>query len=121
MISYVTIGTNDFEKALGFYDMLLAEMGGKRAFEAPSGQFYGFDQGALLGVLKPFDGEPAASGNGTMVALKVPSEEQVGKVHAKALDLGAADEGAPGPRGTRGFYAAYFRDFDGNKFCVYHM
>jgi predicted lactoylglutathione lyase len=38
-------------------------------------------------------------------------------VHAKALELGGTDEGAPGPRGD-GFYAAYFRDLDGNKFAA---
>ena len=120
-IGYMTIGTNDFDKALGFYDTLLEPMGGKRAFETPSGHLYSFEQGTLLGVFKPADGERATNGNGTMVALKVPTEDQVQEIYAKALELGGTDEGAPGPRGTRGFYAAYFRDLDGNKLCVYHM
>jgi predicted lactoylglutathione lyase len=53
-----------------------------------------------------------------MVSLAAPSEELVQKVHAKALASGAADEGAPGLRGET-FYGAYFRDLDGNKFCVF--
>lgn len=121
MISYVTIGANDYDRALEFFDALLPEVGGKRAFPAPNGQFYGFSEGTLLGVFRPHDGGPATHGNGTMIAFKVASEERVRQVHAKAVALGAADEGAPGPRGDQGFYAAYFRDSDGNKFCVYRM
>jgi predicted lactoylglutathione lyase len=40
-------------------------------------------------------------------------------MHRKALELGATDEGAPGPRGVPGFYAGYFRDLDGNKLNFY--
>ena len=34
---------------------------------------------------------------------------------------GGADEGPPGPRGEGGFYAAYFRDLDGNKLNAFVM
>ena len=121
MLSYITIETNDMEKALAFYDVLIEELGGTRAFEAPTGQFYGFGQGSLLGVFHPADGAVATGGNGTMLAFKVESPERVKQIYAKALSLGATDEGAPGPRGDRGFYASYFRDLDGNKICVYIM
>ena len=40
--------------------------------------------------------------------------------HAKALELGAANEGDPGDRAAGAFFA-YFRDLDGNKFCAYNM
>ena len=73
-----------------------------------------------LGVVKPFDGKPASVGNGVMISLAVDSNAKVDEVHQKALALGATDEGAPGPRGTGGFYAGYFRDLDGHKincFC----
>lgn len=121
MLSYVTLGTNNMEKALAFYDALLAKMNGKRVFAADNGQFYGFGEGSLLGVFKPADGEKASNGNGTMFAFKVNSREEVRNIHAKALALGARDAGLPGPRGDRGFYAAYFRDPDDNKICVYIM
>jgi predicted lactoylglutathione lyase len=55
-----------------------------------------------------------------MVALNMETEEAVNKLHAKALALGAKDEGAPGQRGP-GFYGAYFRDLDGNKICGFKM
>ncbi|MEL6213285.1 MAG: VOC family protein, partial [Pseudomonadota bacterium] len=55
-----------------------------------------------------------------MVALECDTPEAVDRMYKKAIDLGASDEGAAGPRGG-GFYAGYFRDPDGNKlnfFCM---
>ena len=74
-----------------------------------------------LSVTKPFDGNAASVGNGVMVALVVDSHEKVDALHQKAMDLGGKDEGAPGPRGDSGFYAAYFRDLDGNKLNAFCM
>ena len=121
MIGYVTLGTNDLARAAKFYDALLAEVGGKRTIE--SDRFVSWSGGAGspgLGVIKPFDGKAAAPGNGTMVALAVDSQAKVKAVYDKAIKLGATDEGGPGLRwGT--FYAAYFRDLDGNKLNVFHF
>src|SRR3546814_8721352 len=72
---------------------------------------------ASLGVLKPFDGQPAAPGNGPMVALAADSRATVDRVYQRALELGATDEGPAGPRGDS-FYAGYFRDLDGNKLAI---
>jgi catechol 2,3-dioxygenase-like lactoylglutathione lyase family enzyme len=119
MIGYVTVGTNDLEKAKAFYDALAAELGARRTFASERMQGYG-GGGAMLAVCTPHDGKSATVGNGTMVSLAAPSKEVVDKVHAKALALGAKDEGAPGPRSDT-FYGAYFRDPDGNKICVFKM
>ena len=54
-----------------------------------------------------------------MTALLVKPPEQVGRLHRKALELGARDEGAPGPRQLPGLYIGYFRDLDGNKLNVF--
>ena len=80
------------------------------------------DMGAngILAICTPFDKQKATPGNGVMIALNMESEENVQKLHAKALALGAADEGAPGPRGP-GFYGGYYRDLDGNKLCGFKM
>jgi predicted lactoylglutathione lyase len=69
----------------------------------------------------PFDGQPASVGNGVMVALEVKTPEDVAAVHTIALAQGGTCEGAPGPRGGDGFFAAYFRDPDGNKLNAYCM
>lgn len=120
MIGYVTVGTNDFERAKTFYDGVLGELGGKRTMTMERMQGYGAGNGPMLAVCKPYDGSAATHGNGTMIALAAPSREMVGKVHARALESGATDEGAPGLRGDT-FYGAYFRDLDGNKICVFTM
>ena len=119
MIGYVTLGSNDIPRAAKFYDALLGELGAKRFMEADTFVAWSVapDQPAVS-VIKPFDGNAATVGNGMMVALAVDAENKVNALHAKALELGAADEGAPGPRGD-GFYAAYFRDMDGNKLAVF--
>jgi catechol 2,3-dioxygenase-like lactoylglutathione lyase family enzyme len=122
MLAYATIGTNDLPRAGVFYDALLAEVGGKRFMEEP-GYFIAWisgETGAGLGVAVPFDKRPATVGNGCMVALQANSREQVDRVYAKALELGGTDEGAPGQR-SEGFYAAYFRDLDGNKLNACYM
>ena len=122
MIGYVTIGTNNLERAAKFYDTLLAEIGASRMMESDRFVAWGVSPGAPgLGVTKPFDGKPATVGNGVMVALVVDSQAKVNAVYKKALELGGTDEGSPGPRGEGGFYAGYFRDLDGNKLNAFCM
>jgi predicted lactoylglutathione lyase len=121
MIGYVTLGTNDLERAGKFYDQLLGELGANRFMDQDTFIAWGTGPGApMVSVIKPFDGQAASVGNGVMVALALDSREKVDALHRKALELGGADEGTPGERGA-GFYAGYFRDLDGNKlnaFCV---
>jgi predicted lactoylglutathione lyase len=121
MIGYVTLGTNDLPRAAAFYDALLGELGAKRMME--NEQFIAWSVTADkpgLGITKPFDSKAATVGNGVMVALEAGSPAKVDALHRKALQLGATDEGAAGPRGG-GFYAGYFRDLDGNKLNFFHM
>ena len=121
MIGYVTLGTNDLERAAAFYDELFALLGATRLMEDDKFIAWAVKPGAPgVAATKPFDGNAASVGNGTMVALNADSPAQVQALHAKALELGGTDEGAPGPR-VEGFYAGYFRDLDGNKlnaFCI---
>jgi len=120
MIGYVTLGTNDLDRAVAFYDELLAVIGAGRFMEIENV----FVAWAVapdkpgLSVTRPFDGKPATAGNGVMVALAVDSKEMVHKVYDKAMELGGKDEGPAGPRGDE-FYAGYFRDLDGNKLNVF--
>lgn len=120
MIGYITLGSNDVEKASKFYDALLAELGAQQTMKTDRLVFWGTSaKGPFLAVGTPYEGE-ASCGNGTMVSLPVRSQEQVSAVHQKALELGATNEGEPGFR-TDNFYGAYFRDADGNKLCVFCM
>ena len=122
MIGYVTFGTNDLPRAAKFYDAIASEMGTGRMMDFETFIAWGKPDGpAGIAATKPFDGEPASVGNGTMVALQARDRAQVDKLYEIALASGGSDAGAPGPRGEDGFYAAYFRDPDGNKLNAFTM
>jgi catechol 2,3-dioxygenase-like lactoylglutathione lyase family enzyme len=123
MVGYVTLGTNDIDRAAAFYDALLAEVGASRFMDL--GNFIGWAVDPVapapaLCVTKPYDEKAATVGNGVMVALMMDSREKVDALYKKAIELGATDEGPPGPRGDA-FYAGYFRDLDGNKLNAFVM
>lgn len=122
MLGYVTLGTNDMARGGKFYDDLLGTIGGARGMESDS--FIAWTNGqtgaCMLSIIKPNDGETATVGNGVMAAIVVDSRDKVDLVHARALELGGADEGPVGER-FEGFYAGYFRDLDGNKLNVFYM
>lgn len=121
MIGYITLGTNNVAKAAEFYDGLMAIFGAKRMMEDETFIAWGTDMNEPgFSIIKPFDGKQATVGNGGMIALKADSEAMVDQIYHKALELGGGDEGAPGLRGG-GFYAAYFRDLDGNKLNTFCM
>lgn len=119
MIGYITVGTNDLDKAVAFYDELLAVVDAKRFMSDDTFVAWAVAPGApAFSVTLPHDGNAATVGNGVMIALSADSTAKVDEVYAKALELGGRDEGGPGPRGD-GFYAAYFRDLDGNKLNIF--
>jgi catechol 2,3-dioxygenase-like lactoylglutathione lyase family enzyme len=124
MIGYAMLGTNDLPRASAFYDALLDTIGIRRLMEFPKGPAYGLSwDRPMLGITIPYDDQPATAGNGTMIALAAGSRANVEGLHARALALGGTCEGPPGIRGdeSMGFYAAYFRDLDGNKLCAFHV
>jgi predicted lactoylglutathione lyase len=115
MIGYVTLGTNNLKRAAEFYDAIGKELGVGRFMEMDNFIAWGAPGGgAGVGLTKPFDGKPATVGNGVMVALAAKDKAQVDRIYKLAMSMGAKDEGPPGPRSDN-FYAAYFRDPDGNK------
>lgn len=121
MIGYVTLGSRDLERSAAFYDALLGELGARRGMDFPGFVLWGTSPTSpSLAICRPNDGQPATVGNGVMVALACSSREEVDRLYARAIALGATDEGKPGPRGDT-FYAAYFRDLDGNKLNFFKM
>jgi catechol 2,3-dioxygenase-like lactoylglutathione lyase family enzyme len=124
MIGYAMFGTNDQARANAFYDALLAHLGARRLMEFPSGTIAwgtGFEA-PMLAVGTPNDKQAATVGNGVMISLAAPSRAAIDAIHATALAHGGSCEGPPGLRGPEGpqaFYAAYFRDPDGNKLCAF--
>lgn len=127
MIGYVTLGADDLERARTYYDALFATVGGKRLMQLEDQNgftMYGvaMNRPAVV-IAKPYDGQPTHPGNGNMVALVMDSMDKGDALHAKAIELGGTDEGAPGFRGDPrfGYYFGYFRDPDGHKFAVFNI
>jgi catechol 2,3-dioxygenase-like lactoylglutathione lyase family enzyme len=123
LVAYTMIGASDLQKSWAFYDAVLRVLGAERnvQYSGDKRTWYqapGMPAG-MLAVGAPFEGE-ASGGNGAMVALMARDTATVDAAHAKALELGATDEGAPGLRGP-GWYGAYFRDFDGNKIALFTL
>lgn len=120
-VAHVTFGTTDLERGARFYDAVMAAFGGSRSMQTETALGWAFAEGGpSIGICLPYDGQPANRGNGTMFALFASDEDQVRSVHAAALSSGGSCEGPPGLR-PNGFYAAYFRDPDGNKMNAFSM
>ena len=122
MLGYTTIGVKDIARAEGFYNDLLGVIGAKQLFGQDRIKFYGTGpDGAMLAICIPYDEQDQHPGNGTMIAIPGGGREGVDALYAKAIELGATDEGKPGDRIPNIFYGAYVRDLDGNKLCFYEM
>ena len=116
ILSHVSLGTNEFDRAKAFYDAVLATLGIKCLMAFPGGAGYGHEMPEFW-VQMPHDRGRASVGNGVHVCFVAQNVEQVKAFHAKALELGGQDDGAPGYRKeyTENYYAAFVRDLDGNK------
>lgn len=114
--SHVSLGTNDFERAVAFYDQVMPTIGARKLENFPGAAAYGkaFPE---FWIQTPIDGQPASVGNGTHIAFIAPSQEAVHAFHAAAIAAGGTDDGAPGPRPHYGeaYYGCFVRDLDGHK------
>ena len=122
MIRFVTLGTNDLKKSSTFYDEVLKIIGIFRVDEEVE-RMIGYAKEKKYNVADfyigtPFNKNEATFGNGTMISFNAETSEKVDEMHKKALELGATNEGDPGPRHGENYYA-YFRDLDGNKICAF--
>jgi len=111
-LDYLVFGTNNLNSAIQFYDALFEDTELKQVFSTDRMTFWQCDD-FTFAVAKPFNGESATHGNGTMMGLNVASESEVKRLYHLALKLGGTSEGEPGPRGPK--YSAYIRDPNNNK------
>lgn len=117
MIAYATIGVSDLKRAYPFYQALADELEAQHFLGSLDDSFIawvGPNHEPGIGITLPYNGEPQTVGNGMMIALAAKDPAQVDRLYDIAIAQGGSSEGKPGPRGDN-FYAAYFRDLDGNK------
>jgi catechol 2,3-dioxygenase-like lactoylglutathione lyase family enzyme len=115
-LCHISIGTNDFERAIKFYDQVLATLNIKRMAEHDGAIAYG-QSWPTFWVQKPFDGNPANVANGVHIGFLAKSKEHVNAFYRQALAAGGQCEGKPGTRPDYGepYYGCFVRDIDGHK------
>jgi len=118
IFTHVVIGTNDLEKARGFYDLVLQPLALNRLLDTENASFWGTTAPELM-ITKPINGKPATSGNGSMTSFLAPNRAAVTEFHTRALAAGGQSEGGPGPRPmSPTAFGAYIRDPEGNKLAA---
>ncbi len=123
MLSHVTLGSNDLERAIAFYDALLATLGIPRQETSLEHGLVGYaaapDATPQFWIMRPINGQPASTGNGSTVAFEAPDRRTVDAFHRAGLEAGGTCEGPPGerPHYHPDYYGAYLRDLDGDKLC----
>ena len=116
IMSHVSIGTNDFQRASAFYDAVLPTLGARRIMEHPGAVAWG-KQFPEFWLQVPIDGKRASVGNGTHIGFLASSKAAVQAFYEAAVKTGAKDDGPPGPRPEYGapYYGCFVRDPDGHK------
>ncbi len=117
IMSHVSIGVSDFERAAAFYDAVLATVGARRQHEVPGAAIAYGKMFPEFWVSLPLNGEPARPGNGTHFSFIAPTQESVHAFYETALAAGAESDGEPGPRPEYGpdYYGCFVIDHDGHK------
>ena len=120
MIGFVMVGTNNLNKAISFYDVLLETINLKRIVTNEKYAGYSSNENPEnieFYVTNPTNKEKATYGNGTQISFLVNSKDTVDKFYNLGIKLGGKNEGAPGIRS--GDYYCYLRDLDENKVCAF--
>ncbi len=121
MFAFITIGTNNLKRSANFYSKVLKPLNIKRVLIHK--RYYGYAKSKSpnkieLYLIKPHNKKKATVGNGTMITFNAKTKKIVDEFYRIAISQGARNEGSPGPRHRKHYYA-YIRDLDGNKICVY--
>ncbi|MEM9269934.1 MAG: VOC family protein [Pseudomonadota bacterium] len=123
MLIAVSVGTDDLDRSMAFYDAALAILGIERTAQNETEAGYSAPgEPPLFYINLPYNGAPTTHGNGAQISFAAKDRATVDRFHAKVLELGGTDEGTPGERAYRpGYYGAYCRDLYGNKLHVAHV
>ena len=113
MIDHITIEVSDLQKSKAFYKKAFEPLGYRLSF-GKEGVFWAFDVGAgSLFEIQHTGSKPPLTR--LHVAFGVDNKAEVDAFYHAALEAGAEDNGAPGPRPeyTENYYACFVLDPDG--------
>ncbi len=116
MLDHVSVGVSELERAMGFYDAVLAALGYKRVASSKHHAAYAENEDdRTFFIQHPVDRERCTVGNGTHVCFRAHSPDEVDLFHAEGIRTGGADNGVPATRYHDNYYAAFLLDPDGNR------
>ncbi|QNA83676.1 VOC family protein [Sphingomonas sp. So64.6b] len=126
MIDHIGLAVTDIARSRAFYEAALAPLGIRTIEVIDPSQTESGGTAVMMGIDEIFfviaDNE--AIGEGTHVAFRAPSRDDVDAFHAAAMAAGGRDNGAPGIRERYhpDYYAAFVHDPDGiNVEAVCHL
>ncbi|GLQ54075.1 VOC family protein [Devosia nitrariae] len=113
MFDHVTLAVSDLQKSKLFYERAFEALGYRLSF-GKEGVFWAFDvgDGSLFEIQRSESPPPLTR---VHVAFRVKSATEVDAFYQAALEAGAMDNGAPGPRPqyAASYYACFVLDPDG--------
>jgi catechol 2,3-dioxygenase-like lactoylglutathione lyase family enzyme len=117
MLSHLSFGVADLDRAVAFYEAALAPLGVVCVWRNPRGAGFGTPGGNDKLALFARGREVRAPGAGFHLCFEAKDRAAVDGFHAAALAAGGTDAGAPGLRPHYGadYYAAFVIDRDGHK------
>lgn len=117
IISHISLGTNQLDAALDFYDQVMATIGATRLEEVPGVAVAYGKKFPEFWVQVPYDQKRAGVANGVHFGFIAPNPQAVHDFYETAIKLGAQCDGKPGPRPEYGapYYGCFVRDLDGHK------
>jgi len=116
MIDHISLGVADLDRAVRFYEPVLAALGLARLVSRPTTIGFGKSYPEFwLNLRVGMTNVPHESG--THICLRARTTGDVDAFHAAALAAGGLSDGAPGlrPHDRVKYYAAFVIDPDGNR------
>lgn len=122
MIDHISIGVSDLKASTAFYKEVLAALDYELRDDRPATAGFGRrgkSHSEFWLNARP-DMAKVPEDSGTHICLRAKSADDVKAFYEAAVRLGAEDDGPPGVRAvySDNYYAAFIRDFDGNKIEV---
>jgi catechol 2,3-dioxygenase-like lactoylglutathione lyase family enzyme len=115
MIDHVSIPVRELAVAARFYEAVLAPLGLSRLVSRDKTIGFGKRYPEFWLNFRP--DVVAVENTGNHICLRAPDKDAVELFHARAMELGARDDGAPGerPGAMTAYFGAFIIDADGNK------
>jgi catechol 2,3-dioxygenase-like lactoylglutathione lyase family enzyme len=121
-IHHVSIGVRDLDNSKAFYNDILGVLGYRPYVDKYGTASWKPNDGGTVFWINKRNGVAVDSNNGSHIAFKANSQEQVDEFYELAIKAGGRDDGPPGlrPEYRDTYYSAFVIDLDGHKIEAVH-